>query len=106
MSKEDDKKDLAKRPAPFLRHVSVGPPGAATDFLKEQLNKQARTNFNSSSLTTPAVVGEKGEKNQPIEEKAETEENAENAENPDRQESQEMSKKNVNRTALHPGGVQ
>ena len=97
MSKEDDKKDLAKRPAPFLKHTSVGPPGAATDFLKEQLNKQSRTNFNSSSLTTPAVVGEKGQKNQPVEEKAE------DSDNPDRQ---DMSGKSVNKTALHPGGVQ
>lgn len=82
MSQTDNKKDITSRPAPILRHVSVGPPGAATDFLKEQLNKQERSNFNSSSLDTPAIIGEKGEKNQ------------------------NMTQKNVNKTALHPGGVQ
>ena len=96
MSKEDNKKD--RRPAPFLRHVSAGPPGAATDFLKEQLNKQSRSNFNSSSLDTPAIIGEKGEKNQAKEASSKGKE-----ENPDKE---EMSQKNVNKTALHPGGVQ
>ena len=56
-----------------------GPPGAATDFLKEQLQKQARSNFNSSSLDTPAIVGAKDSR---------------------------MGSKPVNKTALHPGGVQ
>ena len=85
MSSEGNKEQTSSRPTPVLRHTAVGSPGAATDFLKEQLNKQSRSNFNSSSLDSPAIIGENSKKNQG---------------------NGNMSGKNVNQTALHPGGVQ
>ena len=100
MSKED-KKDADRRPAPFLRHISAGPPGAAVDFLKEQLNKQSRSNFNSSSLDTPAIIGEKSQKNQDQPENSQRQEDDKN-----NKEDTNMASKSVNKTALHPGGVQ
>lgn len=99
----EEKEDVSRRPAPFLRHVSAGPPGAATDFLKEQLNKQARSNFNSSSLDTPAIIGEKSQKNEGNPEKSVQQESTKKKED----DKEDMSKQNsVNRTSLHPGGVQ
>lgn len=68
------KSDLNQRPSPLFRQASAAPPGAATDFLKEQIFKQEKSNFHSSSLNSAVVtVG--------------------------------MSKP-VNKTSLHPSGVQ
>ena len=63
------------RPPPPLRTFTPGPPTSANDFLREQISKQQKSNFHSSSLNHAVTqVG--------------------------------MVSQSVNKTALHPGGVQ
>ena len=69
---EQDKSTLKNRPAPPSRSYTPGPPGGATDFLKQQISKQESSNFNSTSLESSVP----------------------------------MVAQSVNKTALHPGGVQ
>ena len=74
MSKENPEINNT-RPAPPLRTFTPGPPDNTNDFLREQVQKQQRSNFHSSSLNRAVTtVG--------------------------------MVSQNVNKTALHPGGVQ
>lgn len=64
--------NINSRPAAPVRSYTPGPPDASNDFLKEQINKQQRSNFHSTSLNKSISM----------------------VANP------------VNRTALHPGGVE
>ncbi|WPG98945.1 Phosphoenolpyruvate carboxykinase [Acrodontium crateriforme] len=40
-------------PPPLVRTLTPIPPGSSTSFIKEQVGKQQRNNFHSSSLTSP-----------------------------------------------------
>jgi len=66
-------KDLLNRPAPPVRQVTATSPGASSNFVQEQIQKQQKGNFHSSSLSSSIVT---------------------------------MVADNVNKTALHPSGVQ
>ena len=73
---QEDKPNLSTRPPPPLRAFTPGPPNSSNDFLREQIQKQQTSNFHSSSLNQ--AISTVGM----------------------------VSQQNVNRTALHPGGVQ
>lgn len=64
--------DINFRPAPPIRSYTPGPPDTSNDFLKEQISKQQKSNFHSTSLNKAVT----------------------------------MVANSVNRTALHPGGVE
>ena len=50
MSQEPAKADINSRPSAPVRSYTPGPPDGSNDFLKEQVNKQQRSNFHSTSL--------------------------------------------------------
>lgn len=63
---------INSRPAPPVRSYSPGPPNTSNNFLKEQISKQQRSNFHSTSLNKVVT----------------------------------MAAHSVNKTALHPSGVE
>ena len=67
----ESKGDLKTRPAPPVRSFTPGPPDSTNNFLNEQISKQQKNNFHSSSLNKIAMVAN-----------------------------------SVNKTALHPSGVE
>lgn len=46
------------RPSPPLRSYTPGPPDSSNNFLNEQISKQQRNNFHSTSLTTIKMVAD------------------------------------------------
>lgn len=42
--------NINSRPAPPFRTFTPGPPDNTNDFIKEQINKQQKNNFHSTSL--------------------------------------------------------
>ena len=78
MSQSENKSDLHNtRPPPPLRTITPGLPNSQNDFLREQVKKQQSSNFHSSSLNKAVTTA-----------------------------AMVAQPQNVNRTALHPGGVQ
>lgn len=67
--------NASKRPAQPVRTFTPGPPSqSGVDYVKENVSKQQRSNFHSSSLTAKSEIT--------------------------------MAAARVNKTALHPGGVE
>lgn len=73
MSQQPAKPDINSRPSAPIRSYTPGPPDSSNNFLSEQISKQQRSNFHSSSLKSSSVT---------------------------------MVANSVNKTALHPGGVE
>lgn len=69
---QEQQQDINSRPSAPVRSYTPGPPDGSNDFLKEQISKQQRSNFHSSSLNKSVT----------------------------------MVANSVNRTALHPSGVE
>ena len=67
-----DKTALTSRPAPPVRSYTPGLPDKSNDFLNEQISKQQKSNFHSTSLNKSVT----------------------------------MVAQSVNKTALHPSGVE
>lgn len=69
---QEQKGDINSRPAAPVRSFTPGLPDSSNDFLREQVQKQQRSNFHSTSLNKSVT----------------------------------MVANSVNKTALHPGGVE